>query len=115
VTCRKIHDFRDSRAHRERGSGDSATYRLLDERPGPDNEPDRWEHDYQRHLLGLAAEQVRDSFAATTWQAFWLIAVEGHSGEEAAQALGLSVGAAYVAKSRVLARLKDQIQQLEGT
>src|ERR1700674_1586490 len=29
VTCNKIHDFRDSRPNRERGSGDSVTQRLL--------------------------------------------------------------------------------------
>ena len=114
VTCNRIHDFRDSRLNRERGSGDSATYRLLAVQPAPDNEADRWEHDYQRHLFALAAEQVRDSFEEATWRAFWLIAVEGKSGAEASQALGLSVGAVYVAKSRVMARLKKQIQQIEG-
>jgi RNA polymerase sigma-70 factor (ECF subfamily) len=113
VTSRRIHDFRDSRSHRDRGSGDSATRRLLDELPAPE-EADRWEHDYQRHLFALAAEQVRDGFEATTWRAFWLLAVEGKSGEEAARSLGLSVGAVYVARSRVLARLKKQVQQLEG-
>ena len=64
--------------------------------------------------FALAAEQVRDSFEASTWQAFWLVAVEGKSGEEAAKILGLHVGAVYVAKSRVLARLKKQVQQLEA-
>jgi RNA polymerase sigma-70 factor (ECF subfamily) len=114
VTCRKIHDFRESRAHRERGSADSATHRLLDEQPAPEDEADRWERDYQRHLFALATEQVRDGFEANTWRAFWLLAVEGKSGEEAARSLGLSVGAVYVARSRVLARLKKQVQQLEG-
>src|SRR6266478_5257828 len=38
VTCHKIHDFRASRLNRERGSGDSATHRLLDEQPAPEDE-----------------------------------------------------------------------------
>ena len=42
------------------------------------------------------------------------VAVEGKSGEEAARTLDLSVGAVYVAKSRVLARLKEEIRQLEA-
>jgi RNA polymerase sigma-70 factor (ECF subfamily) len=114
VTCHRIHDFLNGRHSRERGSGGSGTHRLLEEQPAPDDEAGRWELDYQRHLFALAAEQVRDSFEEATWRAFWLIAVEGQSGEEASRALGLSVGAVYVAKSRVLARLKRQIQRLEG-
>jgi RNA polymerase sigma factor (sigma-70 family) len=114
VTCRKIHDYRGKHLHRERGSGDSATHRLLNEQPAPDDEEGRWERDYQSHLFALAAEQVRDGFEATTWRAFWLLAVEGKSGEEAAQNLGMSVGAVYVARSRVLARLKKQVHLLEG-
>jgi len=113
VTCNKIHDFRESRLNRERGGGDSATQRLLAEIPADNDEADRWERDYQRHVFALAADAVRAEFAAVTWQAFWLVAVECKSGEEAAQILDLSVGAVYVAKSRVLARLKKQVQQLE--
>jgi RNA polymerase sigma factor (sigma-70 family) len=114
VTCHKVHDFLHGRAYRDRGSGDSAAHRLLDAQPAPADEADRWERDYQRHVFALAADQVRDSFEIRTWQAFWLVAVEGKSGEEAAKILGLSVGAVYVAKSRVLARLQKQVQQLEA-
>lgn len=114
VTCHKLHDFRAGRLNRERGSGDSATHRLLADQPAPEDEADRWEREYQRHLFALAVEQVRDGFEATTWRAFWLTAVEGKTGEEAALSLGLSVGAVYVARSRVLARLKKQVQLLES-
>jgi RNA polymerase sigma-70 factor (ECF subfamily) len=113
VTCNKVHDFQNSRQQRERGSGDSATQRFLAEVPAGDDEAQRWEREYQRHLFTLAADAVRDSFAPVTWQAFWLVAVEGRSGEEAARALGLSVGAVYVAKSRVLARLRKRIEELD--
>jgi DNA-directed RNA polymerase specialized sigma24 family protein len=61
-----------------------------------------------------AADQVRDEFRDSTWQAFWLTAVEGHDPKAAAQASGISVGAVYIAKSRVMARLKAVIEQVEG-
>ena len=112
VARNKIHDFLASRAHRERGGGDSATQQLLDNHPAPD-ESDRWERDYQRHLFQLAAKHVRAAFEPATWQAFWLLAVEGKSGEEAARTLGISAGAAYVAKSRVVARLRSQVRLME--
>ena len=38
--------------------------------------------------------------------------VEGKSGAEVAQELGISEGAAYVAKCRVLRRLREQIDSL---
>jgi RNA polymerase sigma factor (sigma-70 family) len=113
VTCNKIRDIRQSRGNRERGSGDSLTQRILEEIPAPEDEAKQWERDYQRQLFAVAAEKVRDSFEQSTWQAFWLLSVLGKTGEEAAKTLGLSVGAVYVAKSRVLAQIKKQIEQLE--
>jgi DNA-directed RNA polymerase specialized sigma24 family protein len=34
--------------------------------------------------------------------------------EEAAESLGLTTGAVYIARARVLARLRDEVRQLEG-
>ena len=64
---------------------------------------------------GCSAGRPRRSaaeFAPATWQAFWQTAVEGRPPAEVAAELGLSVGAVYVARSRVLARLKRRIEQL---
>jgi RNA polymerase sigma-70 factor (ECF subfamily) len=58
-------------------------------------------------------EQVRGEFQESTWRAFWLTAVEGLGAREAGGQLNLSPGAVYVAKSRVLARLKEQVRQLQ--
>jgi RNA polymerase sigma-70 factor (ECF subfamily) len=109
VARNRILDYLRGPAHRERGTGDTATQHLLSSQPAPDDDAERWEHDYQRHLFHLAAEQVRSDFAPATWQAFWSIAVEGRSAEEAARQLGMSIGAVYVAKCRVLAQLKDRV------
>jgi RNA polymerase sigma-70 factor (ECF subfamily) len=40
--------------------------------------------------------------------------VDGKSGKEVAQRLGMTAAAVYLAKSRVMARLRAQIQQLDG-
>jgi len=58
-------------------------------------------------LAGRAAELVRSEFEPRTWQAFWLIAVEHQTAADAAQQLGLSVGAARQAKYAVLRRLRE--------
>ena len=98
-----------------RGSGDSSVLERLQELPSPDGPPDAmWEEEYERCRFTWAAEQVRGQVQPATWQAFWKTAVEGQSGQEAAAALGISVAAVYLAKSRVMARLKEQIRQVLG-
>lgn len=105
VTRNKINDFRDRQKRH-------AALELPEEPPARDEEAG-WERDYQRRVLAWAAGQVRGEFKEATWRAFWLVAVEGKNGEEAAGELGMSVGAVYVAKSRVLARLKECVRELE--
>jgi RNA polymerase sigma-70 factor (ECF subfamily) len=96
------------------GSGGTDAQQRLAEQPNPGNDmEDAWEQEFQRQLFRLAADRVRDQFADTTWQAFWRTAVEGQSAADAAAELGLSVGAVYVARSRVLARLTEEVHQLQ--
>jgi RNA polymerase sigma factor (sigma-70 family) len=105
--------LRDWLARRcERGSGDSAVQQRLEEQPAPPAADPDWDRDYERRVFAWAAGQVRHEFRDSTWQAFWLTAVEGRSGPAAAAALGLSLGAVQVAKSRVLARLKEVVAPL---
>jgi RNA polymerase sigma-70 factor (ECF subfamily) len=110
---RRLCDWLLSRQRRERGSGDSATLELLNEQPQRE-EQQQWEHDLERETFARAAEKIRPVFSEATWQAFWQTAVDGKSGKEVAAALGISVGAVYLAKSRVMVRLKEQVA-LGGT
>jgi RNA polymerase sigma-70 factor (ECF subfamily) len=85
----------------------------LDRQPAPEqDEVALWEQEYEQRLFDWAAEQVRDQFQSGTWQAFWLTAVEGQGAKDAAAQLGVSVGAVYIAKSRVLARLRQLIDDI---
>jgi RNA polymerase sigma-70 factor (ECF subfamily) len=111
VACNRLRDWLALRCRRERGSGDSSTQQHLEAIPAPDSES-AWDRDYHERIFRYAAEQVRPEFKDTTWQAFWRTAVEGQSGPETAAQLGLSVGAVHVARSRVLARLKELARQL---
>ena len=56
---------------------------------------------------------MKDEFQPSTWQAFWGTAVDGQSAKDVGQKLGLSPGAVYVAKSRVLARLREKVRELD--
>ncbi|HEY1065523.1 MAG TPA: sigma-70 family RNA polymerase sigma factor [Pirellulales bacterium] len=72
-----------------------------------------WDREYQERLFRWAADRVRPHCEPTTWSAFWRTSVEGQSPAEAAAALGLSIGTVYAAKSRVLARIRKEIQTAE--
>jgi RNA polymerase sigma factor (sigma-70 family) len=98
-----------------RGSGGSSAQVALESWPDPDEGPLAvWEQDCERRLFAWAAELVRGEVQDSTWQAFWLTAVEGRSGKEAATLLGLTTAAVYLAKRRILLRLKEEIARLQG-
>jgi len=110
VTQNKI---RDAAARRQTtGSGDTAVHDLLAEQAAVTT-PDDWNEEFRKSLLAWGYEQVRGRCETETWKAFWLTAVEGLSGAEVAAQLGISVGAVYVAKSRVLVRLKEVLAPWE--
>lgn len=112
IARNKFHHFLDRR-HHGRGSGDSAIQQRLEAIPTPEDEA-AWDREYEEQVFGWAAEQVRANVSESTWQAFWLTAVEGRSGQEVAAALGMGVGAVYMAKSRVLARLRSTVDEARG-
>ncbi len=115
VVRNKLRDFLTSQKRHCQGSGDTSFQDLLEEQPSREQDLTAlWDREYERQVLAWAAEQIRGGFQDSTWQAFWQTTVEGKSGKEVALALGMSVAAVYLAKSRVMARLKEQIQRLYG-
>ena len=99
-----------------RGTGDSDVRRLLEQQPAPEAEDTiLFDGEYRRRLFAWAAERVRGEFRAPTWQAFWKTGVEGRDPRAVAEKLGMSPGAVYIAKSRVMARLRREIEAAEGS
>jgi RNA polymerase sigma-70 factor (ECF subfamily) len=82
----------------------------LAELAAPDDIAALQEEEYRVHLVGRAMQLVLQDFEPTTWQAFWEFAVEGRPAAEVASEVGLSPAAVYGAKSRVLNRLRQELQ-----
>src|SRR5579872_4646122 len=112
ITRNKIFNFLSARRVRPQSSGDSTTNRLLQTHPDAKEGSDEWELEYQRRVAAIAMERVKTEFQESTWRAFWLTAVEGLAAADVAKEVGLSAGAIYVAKSRVLARLKEEVEAM---
>jgi RNA polymerase sigma-70 factor (ECF subfamily) len=105
-----------NRLRRQRRIGAGPTGQdVLEAQPNRGEDQDAlWEREYEARLFACASERVREEIQFSTWQAFWLTAIEGQSGKEAAKKLGLSTAAVYLAKRRVTARLRDAIQRLQS-
>jgi RNA polymerase sigma-70 factor (ECF subfamily) len=102
------------RRHPPAGGG-TDVFALLQAVPDPAGEDSTvFEAEYRRRTFEWAAEQVRDEFRPATWQAFWRTAVGGEETAAVAKNLGMSVGAVYVARSRVLARIRSKVEEIEG-
>jgi RNA polymerase sigma-70 factor (ECF subfamily) len=96
------------------GVGDTTAQKRLEEQP--DQKADiatQWDRDYEQRMLAWACDQVRGEVQTTTWEAFRLTALEGKVAQEVAQSLGISVAAAYLAKSRFMVRVKNLVRQLQ--
>jgi RNA polymerase sigma-70 factor, ECF subfamily len=57
-------------------------------------------------------DAVRAEFESRTWEAAWRVIVERQSPAEAAAAMEMSLAAVYQAKSRVLRRLRREMEEL---
>ena len=66
-----------------------------------------WDEQHDRHLLRALMEQVRPEFSEARWQAFCRVSLGGVPPQAAAEELGMTVNAVLIAKSRVLARLRQ--------
>jgi RNA polymerase sigma factor (sigma-70 family) len=114
VVRRQLGKWRERSQRHPQGSGDTAALQRLAEQPAPaDDAADLWEQEYQRQRFLWAAQRVRGRVPEAAWLAFWQTTVDGRSATDVAQEQGLSLGALYTAKSRVLAQIRQEIQGLE--
>jgi RNA polymerase sigma-70 factor (ECF subfamily) len=74
----------------------------------------RWDEDHDRHLIASLLEVIRSEFQPTTWRAFWRTAIEEATPSAVAAELGLSTNAVFIARSRVLQRLREEANGLLG-
>jgi len=107
-------NFCTSRKRQTRGTGDSGLQQAMAEVPARANgDSALYEAEYRRQLFVWAAGEVRPEFAESTWRAFAETAVEGRDTKSVAEQLRMSTGAVYIARSRVIARLRERIEEFE--
>jgi RNA polymerase sigma-70 factor (ECF subfamily) len=113
ITRNKLHDHWRSQAGEPKPAGGTTAQQRLQEAPEPltdysaEAQPDDW-----LTIPGAILNEIRDHFKEQTWQAFWRVTVEDQAPSDVAEALAISVGAVYIAKSRVLHQLRQALGDL---
>ncbi len=114
ITRNETVDMMTERATRPLGRDGEAGDRILATLPAPSDLSRELDLEYDRTVFQWAANQVRETVADHTWDAFWLTSVEGIPVEQAAVKLNTRPGNVYFARSRVMARIKKIVQQYES-
>jgi RNA polymerase sigma-70 factor (ECF subfamily) len=78
----------------------------------PDGAEEISEAEYRQQLVGRALRIMQAEFPASAWRACWETIVEGRPTAAVAAELGVSPAAVRVARSRVLNRLRQELQGL---
>jgi RNA polymerase sigma-70 factor (ECF subfamily) len=116
VTRNTVRDLGRKWEQRIRGSGDTNVHdylhRLAD-RSSLDSLADSIESRFNQEVLAEAEQRVKLRVHPRTWEAYFRTAVQQETAKQASEALEMTVSEVYVAKSRVLKLLRDEVAILD--
>jgi RNA polymerase sigma factor (sigma-70 family) len=113
ITVNRLRMFWRSRKTRPLATGDSDLARKVAELEDPHSALSRqWDREHDLHVAQRLLELIAPEFEAPTWRAFHRLAVDGAKPEAVAGELGISLNAVYLAKYRILRRLRQEIDGL---
>jgi RNA polymerase sigma-70 factor, ECF subfamily len=113
IVCSRTIDYWRASGVSTKASGGSGARAALEQIADPDSDLNRqWDEEHDRYVLGCLLDLVEAEFEPATLRAFRRLAVDGAGGAEVAEELRMSVAAVYVAKSRVLLRIRQEAEGL---
>ncbi|MEM7784448.1 MAG: sigma-70 family RNA polymerase sigma factor [Planctomycetota bacterium] len=66
----------------------------------------QWNREYDQHVVASLLKTIQPEFRPKTWESFRLFVMEDKPAKEVAEILGVSVNTVFIAKSRVMSRLR---------
>jgi RNA polymerase sigma-70 factor, ECF subfamily len=113
ITKNKIRDRIRDRVRRER-HGDRAGQAgvIWPEVPAPEDPSSEETAQDNSMVVQRAVEVISAEFEERSGKAFWRVAVDRQDPRDVARDLGMSVNAVYLAKSRILRRLREEFEGL---
>jgi len=102
-----------SRGQRHRGAGGNDAVDLLEQIPDPGQAVEKEiRNEAQWEAFRWAAAEIRGEFSPKVWQMFWATMVEGRGIEETAAEFGKQPGSVYMARFRVMKRLREKVGEI---
>lgn len=111
VTRNKLADHVQIRDRPGRGTGGPDSDRTFDFLQTTEADP-QWATEFSAHILHVALERIRPRFEPTTWRAFETVWARGVSPLDVAREMEMPIDRVYLAKSRVLRRLREEVTLL---
>jgi RNA polymerase sigma factor (sigma-70 family) len=111
LTRRKINRHLKKKNLGTTGAGGAAMLAVLKNLKAGKADPE-WTAEFNAQILRAALDRVRPLFSSETWNAFARTWIENRSALETSSALGMSLNMVYIAKSRVLKRLEQEVLEL---
>lgn len=111
ISRRKFVDWVRNAAESPQAVGGSSALRFVQGIPAEEEEETSISTDLQI-LYHRAIRMIECNYSTRDWDAFRLVVLEGQRPADAAQALSVDVNVVYLAKSRILARLKEEFADL---
>ena len=113
ITVNRLRAFWKSRRRQPVSSDDSNYEEILQQLADPSSDLSRqWDEEHDLYLVQRTLERIRPEFRSSTWDVFDAHTMQGKPADEVAQHFGITRNAVYIAQSRVLARLREELQGL---
>jgi RNA polymerase sigma-70 factor (ECF subfamily) len=113
VCLHRLQSYRRSRQLRGTAVGGTDFQAQLHNLAGPADDPaDKWDQEHDVVILRKLFEDLAGDFEEKTLRAFDRLVFDGVAAPQVAAELEMSVGAVYIAKSRVLRRLRAEAEGL---
>lgn len=109
ITVNCLRDFWRKQRITPKGAGGSDFQATLQElEDSTSNLSQVWDREHDAFVTAALLKQIQPSFEPRTWTAFQRVVLDGVSADEAAAELGITTNAVFIAKSRVLSKLRQE-------
>src|SRR5262249_49675886 len=113
IVVHRYQDFIRAKRYRPLAGGDSEFSEQLLQLEDPDSSLSRhWDQEHDQHVVRKLLALIERDYQEATWNAFCGVMLSGEAPAKVATRLGISVNSVLLAKSRVLARLRQEGQGL---